>query len=133
MIVVDANVIVYRYIQGPFTPLAEALLRRDSDWRTASLWQFEFASALATMMRANVLNKKQGMNALTAAMAEMPPRQAEVAQEQAIHIALRDRISVYDAQYIALAEILNLRCITADQPLARKTPSRSILLSDFVK
>jgi len=133
MIVVDANVIVYRYIQGPFTPLAEALLRRDSDWRTASLWQFEFASALATMMRANLLNQKQGMDVLMAASAEISPRQADVSQEQAILTALRDGISIYDAQYIALAEMLNLRCITADQPLARKTPSRSILLSDFVK
>lgn len=133
MIAVDANVIVYRYVKGPFTPLAEELLRRDADWRTSSLWRFEFVSALATMLRAKLLNQTQAFNALLAATVEMSPRQMDAPQEQVLLTALRDGISAYDAQYIALAEMLNLRCITADGPLVRKTPARSILLSDFVK
>jgi len=44
--------------------------------------------------------------------------------------AIRYGISGYDAQYIALAEEFGVKCVTADVPLARKTPGISVLLSD---
>lgn len=108
-------------------------MRRDTDWLTSSLWRFEFASALATMPRAKLLNETQAFNAMPSATIEMPLRQMDAPREQALLTVLCDGISAYDAQYIALAEMLNLRCITAGRPLMRKTPARSILPSDFVK
>lgn len=132
MIIADANLILYRYLNGPLTPLADAALARDPDWRTTALWRCEFTSAVVKMIRADVLDEAAATAAMNAAAADMVPREVEVPQEQALGAALRHGISAYDAQYIALAEMLGHRCVTADAHLARKTPAISVLLADFV-
>jgi len=133
MIVVDANLIVYRYVSGPLSSLARAALDRDADWRTASMWRCEFAGAVVNMIRAKILDQNDALEAMSNAANEMSARTSDVPQENVVRIALRDGISAYDAQYIALAELLNLKCVTADGPLARKAPHTTILLSDFAR
>ena len=133
MIVADANLIIYRHVSGPQTPLAAAARRKDPDWRTAALWRFELTSALVTMVRARVLDESSALAALVAADAEMSPRETEVPQDHALRVALARGISAYDAQYVALAEILGVPCVTADTALARKAPGLTVALADFVK
>ena len=41
VIVADANLIVYRYVKGPLSPLADQAIKKDADWRTAILWRCE--------------------------------------------------------------------------------------------
>ena len=133
MIVIDANLVLYRHLKGPLTTLAEAALTKDPDWRTSSLWRCEFTSALVKMIRAKVLGEADGLAAMDSATTEMGPRELDVPQAQALRAALAYGISAYDAQYVALAEMLGLRCVTADAALARKTPAVTVLLADFVR
>lgn len=133
MIIADANLILYRHLNGPFTAKADVAVKRDPDWRTSPLWRSEFTSAVVKMIRAGVLDESDALTAMATAAAEMVPREVEVPQERALRAALQFGISAYEAQYIALAEMLGCRCVTADEPLARKTPAASLLLSDFVK
>ena len=133
MIVADGNLIVYRHVSGPLSARADAAGRKDADWRTAALWRCEMTSALAKMVRGRVLDEAAALSAIAAAGAEMFPRETEVPQDHALRVALRYGISAYDAQYIALAEMLGVPCVTADAALAKKTPALSILLAEFVK
>lgn len=133
MIVADANLIVYRFLKGPFTALSDAAVGKDSDWRTAPLWRYEFTSAVATMIIAKVVDEPTAVAAIGAAGAEMISRELLVPQELALEAAIRYRISAYDAQYIALAEELAVPCVTADVQLAAKVPNVAVLLADFVK
>jgi predicted nucleic acid-binding protein len=133
MIVVDANVIIYRYIQGPFSALAHTLIQKDPDWRTASLWRYEFSKAIVTMVRNKLLSADDAHTALSVADSELTARESQVPQSQVMQAALRHGISGYDAQYVALAQILRLRCVSADARLVRKTPNICMLLADFVK
>jgi predicted nucleic acid-binding protein len=133
VIIADANLILYRYLNGPLTPLAEVAVARDPDWRTTNLWRCEFTSALVKMIRANVLAEVDALTAMRSAAADMIPREVDVPQDQALRAALQYGISAYDAQYIALAELLGHSCVTADGQLARKTPGVSVLLADFAK
>lgn len=51
----------------------------------------------------------------------------------ALTLAVSIGISGYDAEFVALAEMLNVKLVTADQPLAQRCPGRVVLLDDFIK
>lgn len=51
MIVVDANVMVYLFIRGPFTADAAATYRRDGSWNVPYLWRSEFRNVLSLYNR----------------------------------------------------------------------------------
>ena len=133
MIVADGNLIIYRHVGGTMSSLADAAVVKDADWRTVPLWRFEMTSAVVKMIRVGVLAEAAGRAAMAAAARELLRREVDVPQERALQVALRHGISAYDAQYIALAEIAGVPCVTADAALAKKAPALSILLSEFVK
>jgi predicted nucleic acid-binding protein len=133
VIVADANLIIYRYLRGPLSPTADAVVRRDGDWRTASLWRSEFTSAAVKMIRGRVISEADALAAMHWAAGEMIEREVDVPQERALRIALLYGVSGYDAQYAALADILGVRCVTADAALARKAPLFAVSVAEFVK
>lgn len=133
MIVADANLIIYRHVQGPLTKLADEAWANDDDWRSAVQWRCEMTSAVVKMIRGGVLEESAAIIAMADAGRDLAERESVIPQDQAMQVALRYGISAYDAQYIALAEILGVTCVTADAALARKTPGVSVLLAQFVK
>ena len=56
MIVVDAKVIAYRFIEGEKTVLACRVQKRDGVWAVPSLWRHEFLNVLATTVRAGLMD-----------------------------------------------------------------------------
>ena len=94
---------------------------------------FEFTSALVKMVRGRLLDEGGASAALAAAETDMAGREIDVSQDRAMRVALTYGVAAYDAQYLALAEILGARCVTADASLARKAPALSILMEDYVK
>jgi predicted nucleic acid-binding protein len=113
--------------------LADAARVKDPDWRTVVLWRCEFTSALVKMIRARVLDEPTALTALAAAAADMAPREMDVPHERALRAALRYGISAYDAQYVALAEMWGVSCVTADAALVRKAPGVCVPLADFIR
>jgi predicted nucleic acid-binding protein len=47
MIVVDTNLIVYFWIQGEHTALAERIMRKDAHWVAPPLWRSGFRAFVA--------------------------------------------------------------------------------------
>lgn len=133
MIVADANLLVYRYVRGPFSTLADAANAKDPDWRVPPFWRCEFTSALLKMIRGAALAEGDARSAIADAERHMTGRDVPVPQERALLTAARFGTSAYDAQYVTLAEMLGVRCVTADRPLIAKAPSACILLHDFVR
>lgn len=133
MIVADANVLVYRYVRGPFSPLADAANVKDADWRVPSFWRCEFTSAVLKLVRAGALSEATAREAMRDAATHLASREMDVPQDRALLAALRFGTSAYDAQYVALAEMLGVSCVTADQPLVQKAPAVCVLLDCFVR
>ena len=50
-----------------------------------------------------------------------------------LRLAVRAGISAYDAQFVALAEMLDTLLVTGDRKLAKRCPRRVILMSDYAK
>lgn len=133
MIVADANLIIYLYVAGPLAAMGKAAWAKDPDWRTAPLWRCELTSAVLKMIRAGVLDEQDAHEAMNNASSEITPREVHASQQRVLRLALQYGISAYDAQYVALAEMLGVPCVTAGAALARKASAFCVPLTDFIK
>lgn len=132
MIVVDANILVSCVTETTHSPLARRVAAKDPKWILPALWQYEVTSAITVFIRSRVLRMEQGIAAMEECRSLVAGREAAVDQIQACRLAVDLGISAYDAQYVALAQSYGVHCVSADQPLARKTPGLVIHLADFV-
>lgn len=132
MIVVDTNLLVYAVLPGKETALALRVAARDADWVAPPLWRYELANVLATWMRVRDLTLADAVDVF--AEAERLVVDAELAPglERKLDLAARGKISAYDAEFVALAQELDLPLVTADRRLSRAFPKSVLLVEDFV-
>ncbi len=132
MIVVDTNLLVYAVLPGEGTAMALRVAARDADWVAPPLWRHELANVLATWMRVRDLTLADAVDVF--AEAERLVVDAELAPglERKLDLAARGKISAYDAEFVALAQELDLPLVTADRRLSRAFPKSVLLVEDFV-
>lgn len=128
MIVADTNLVSYLLIDGEHTEGARAVWGVDADWRLPPLWRAEFLSVLTLSTRVGVLDRAGALLVWRRATALFGSREIDPSGESVLAAALRDGISAYDAQFVALAEHLGVPLVTADKALLRARPdlARSI-------
>jgi predicted nucleic acid-binding protein len=131
MIVADVNVIIYLMTTAPLTAKAQRLAQIDQQWAVPRLWRYEFANSMATLIKAGKFMPEQGEELITQALASFEPNEFEVDQVEALRAAIKYRISPYDANYVVLAEHLDVRCVTADALVLERVRGRTIALSDI--
>lgn len=129
MIVVDVNVVAYFFIEGDKTASARDLARRDPDWRLPVLWRHEFLNVLATFVREGGATVAEGRTLWQRSVELLGSGEQGVDMEAALVIAAENRISAYDAQYIALARQLQTICVTEDRRLLRTLPTLTRAMS----
>ena len=106
MIVVDVNVVAYFLVEGGKTTAARELLNRDPDWRLPALWRHEFLNVLATFARGGGATVAEAQSIWRRRVELFGRREKSVDMESVLVLATENRISAYDAQYIALARQL---------------------------
>jgi predicted nucleic acid-binding protein len=126
--VVDANVVAYA-IFGPceLREPAWSALRQADTISVPDLFFAEYASAVWQWAR----SRKTGVVGFIAALDDAEALIDHVVPSQqlwrsALGLALRREHSVYDAVYVALAEMLETQVVTFDQRLLRAFPDRSV-------
>lgn len=67
MIVVDANIIAYLYIEGDFTQQARAIYQNDPIWAVPYLWRSEFRNILTIYLRRGFLTLAECQNQIDSA------------------------------------------------------------------
>lgn len=125
MIVVDASVVLEVLLRTPRGCRIEARLLDESQSLAAPhLIDVEVAQVLRRYARAGELDEARGEEALDD-LVDLPIQR--YAHDVLLGRAweLRDNLTAYDAMYVALAELLEARLITADQRLA-KSPGHSV-------
>jgi predicted nucleic acid-binding protein len=133
MIVVDANVIAYRFIEGEKTNLACRVQEKDSTWMVPLLWRHEFLNVLATVTRARIIDIAEARTIWHNAVQILSNSEHQVNYEQALRCAVDLQISAYDAQYIILARMLNCLVITEDARLRKTFPDTAISMRSFLE
>ena len=132
MIVADTNLIVYLFITGDQTSLAQKVLDLDPQWIVPPLWQSEFRNVLAASMRRGMtlLEAKQIMED---ALQTLEKRQIMPANEKILELIAESDCTAYDCEFIALAKQLGIPVVTADKQLVRQFPDWAISLEEFTK
>ena len=132
MIVADTNLIVYLYITGDQSTLAQKVLEKDPYWITPPLWQSEFCNVLAGYMRRG-MKLKQAQQTMKDALAVMENRQVAPSSEQILELLANSKCTAYDCEFIALAYQINVPLVTADKQLLNQFPDVAISLENFVE
>jgi predicted nucleic acid-binding protein len=118
VIVVDASIVAVALADdGPDGDSARARLRGE-DLTAPELLDLEVASVLRKQHATGALDDRRVALALDDLQA-MPIRRAPHRHLLRRCWELRDNLTVYDAAYVALAELLQIVLLTADQRLAR--------------
>ena len=131
MIVVDANLLVYLYVAGQRTKQAEAVLARDPVWAAPLLWRSEFRNVLAGLVRKKAVALEDAIQIVGEAERGMVGREYSIVAHDVLRFAARSGCSAYDCEYVALAQDLAVRLVTADYQLLRSFPSIAVAPEAF--
>ncbi len=133
MIVVDANILALYTIEGERTSEANALRKMDPEWIIPSFWRIEFQSILWKYARFGGMPMEKALDLLDTAITLFSPNEVASAPDIVLREALNFKITVYDAQYIALARQFKVNCVTDDASLQKACPDVAISLLNFLK
>ena len=131
MIVADANLIAYYYLPGPFQPLAQKIIQKDSVWLVPPIFISEFRNILLGFVRGNKLNKRDAAELAVRVELVFSQRTKIVSSLQVMDAACSSGCSAYDAEYIALAQMMNIKLVTNDKFLLATFPKVALSLEDF--
>ena len=137
MIVVDAMVLNYALIDHPdFSEEVERLRKINASWCGPPLWRSEQRNVLMKYVRADSPSIPRTDIDLEAAQAYM--RTAEVwmqtmgvGSESVLRLADASGCSVYDGEYVALAEDLGVPLVTYDRSVQAAFPDRAVAPTEF--
>ena len=132
MIVVDTNIIAYLALPTRYTASAEKLLAIDPEWAAPVLWRSEFRNVLATYLRKSMLTIESALGIQIEMEDLMRGREYDTSSLEVLSLIGLCNCSAYDCEFIALAQSLESRLVTADVRLHRAFPDDSILLTDLV-
>ena len=132
MIVADTNLIVYLFITGDQTLLAQEVLHKDPNWIVPPLWQSEFRNVLAAYIRRGMA-VSEAKQIMENALETLENRQIIPSYEKILDLIAESDCTAYDCEYIALARQLNIELVTADKQLLNRFPDCAISLEEFIK
>ena len=132
MIVADTNLISYLFLTGPYSELAEQVLAKEPDWIAPILWRNEFRNVLALYVRQQIISFEEALEIMEAAQDLMTEGEYDVPSFQVLSLAEKSECSAYDCEFVALAQDMEVKLITADKKLLRAFPKICIALDDFL-
>jgi len=133
VIVVDTNILAYLLIEGDQTVKVRQLLDRDPHWVAPSFWRIEFLNVLLKYARHQSLAPKPVKDIWEASFHLSQLREESVEAGKALDLALKHKITGYDALFVTLAQNLKTVCVTEDKALRKAVPHLTISLDDILK
>lgn len=118
MIVADANLVVYYYVEGPFTEEVRRVRLHDPEWVVPPLWRSEFLNVMWQYVRQGVFSEEDALRRFREA-ARIVRIEGPPPAEQVLRLAVQHSVTAYDATYAALARLLGAQHVTYDQHVLR--------------
>lgn len=131
MIVADTNLVVYLFINGDQTALAQDVLAKDPHWIVPPLWQSEFRNVLAGYLRRG-MPMTQARQIMDEAIQTLERQQVAPSAGLVLDLIAQSDCTAYDCEFLALALQLNVALVTADRQLLLQFPEAAVSLRDFV-
>jgi len=133
VIVVDTNIICYRWIPSSYSPDAEKALEKDADWIAPILWRSEFRNALAGAIRQNLITLAIANDIADKAEWHFVNHEFAVSTSAILQLVSRSKCSAYDCEFVALAHANGVRLLTVDRQILHEFPEVAISLKRFVQ
>lgn len=126
----DVNVLAYPLIPGRYTKHAEQVLEADAHGVLPWLWRGELRNVLATGLRSGLIELADAAQRFQRAKVIIGAEEYEVETSDELRLSQRSKCSANDCEYVALAEFLAVKLVTADAGLAKAYAQWAQLLSD---
>ena len=131
MIVVDTNVIAYLCLASPKSGQAEKVRKADPEWAAPILWRSEFRSVLSKNLKRGTLTLGDAAQIAEECEEMMAGREFVVSSERVLRLAAASGCSAYDCEYVALAQGLGVKLVTADEAILSKFRQTAVSLEAF--
>ena len=132
MIVADTNIVFAFYVETTHTEAARKLYAVDSDWYFPAWWLAEMCNVLCIHVRHKLLTEPDALGRLIDAETRFPAGAIGVANADAFHIACGERITAYDARFIAVARAMRTPLVTEDKRLRAACPDDTQSLAEAI-
>jgi predicted nucleic acid-binding protein len=133
MIVVDTNIICYRYMASRYSEAANAAWARDSHWIVPFLWRSEFRNVLAGAMRHRSITVESAIEIANLAEAALAENEFSISASAVFQLVSQSGCSAYDCEFVALAREQKVPLVTGDRRILRDFPKLAIPLDEFVR
>jgi predicted nucleic acid-binding protein len=133
VIVVDTNVVCYRWISSPNNAAAEAALLKDPHWIAPLLWRSEFRNIVALAIRKRALTIDAARDIMHKAEASLDGSEFAVSSDAVLELVARSNCTAYDCEFVALAQAEGVQLVTADRQIVHEFPEVAISLQKFVR
>jgi predicted nucleic acid-binding protein len=132
VIVVDTNVICYRWISSPNSVAAEIALAKDPHWVAPVLWRSEFRNVLAVAIRQKAITIDAAREIARNAETSFERREFAVSSDTVLQLVARSNCTAYDCEFVALAEVHQVPLVTVDRQVLHEFPEIAVSLKRFV-
>lgn len=132
MIVSDANITAYLLIESGYSQLARDLYALDSEWIVPSIWPHEFANLLSTYAKQGGLSVKASHDTWADGVNLFDGRVMETDFNEVLKLAIRHRLTVYDAEYVHLAQSRGVSLVTEDKKILNAFPKQAFSLQAYL-
>jgi predicted nucleic acid-binding protein len=133
VIVVDTNVICYRWMSSPNSAAAEAALTKDPHWIAPLLWRSEFRNIVALAIRKKAITIQAAQEITRNAEATFEHSEFAVSSDAVLQLVARSNCTAYDCEFVALADAERVQLVTADRQILHEFPEVAISLDKFVR
>ena len=133
MIVVDTNVICYRWMSSANSAAAEIALAKDPHWIAPLLWRSEFRNIVGLVMRRRALAIDSAQEIMRKAEASFEGSEFVVSSDAVLQLVARCNCTAYDCEFVALAHAERVQLVTADRRILHEFPDAAISLDKFVR
>jgi predicted nucleic acid-binding protein len=133
VIVVDTNILVYRWLPSPHDTDADALIRIDPVWASPRLWRSEFRNVALHYVRRGLVQLIEAETATSRAEKSLLGGEHIVSDHDVFSLADRSKCTAYDCEFVALAQRLRTKLITDDKALLRAFPQICLSLVHTVR
>ncbi len=133
MIVVDTNVICYRWMPSPYANAADKAWAKEPDWIAPLLWRSEFRKALAGAIRRNLITVEAAIGIVEKAETQFAGREFLVSSRAVMQLIANSGCSAYDCEFVALASDQGVRLLTVDRQILTDFSDVAVSLDKFVR
>ncbi len=131
MIVTDADVISYFWLDVERTAAAREARRCDEVWAAPVLWKSEFRNVLSQHIRHRGLSLADALRLATNAEVDLEGSTYEVPSTDVLRLVDASGHSSYDCEYVALAQQLGVSLVTGDRQVVKNFPETAVLLEEY--